>query len=52
LVRGKMNKQIAHELGTKERTIKAHRRRVMEKLAAGSFAELVAMAERLGVLAP
>ncbi len=52
VVRGRMNKQIAHELGTTERTIKAHRRRVMEKLDAGSFAELVAMAERLGVLAP
>jgi FixJ family two-component response regulator len=52
VVRGKMNKQIANELGATERTIKAHRRRVMEKLDAGSFAELVAMAERLGVLAP
>ena len=43
-----MNKQIAHELGTTARTIKAHRRRVMEKLNAASFAELISMAERLG----
>jgi FixJ family two-component response regulator len=50
VVRGKMNKQIAHELGTTERTIKAHRHRVMEKLDVGSFAELVSMAERLGML--
>ena len=50
VVRGKMNKQIAHELGTTERTIKAHRRRVMEKLDAASFAELISMAERLGIL--
>ena len=50
VVRGKMNKQIAHELGTTARTIKAHRRRVMEKLNAASFAELISMAERLGIL--
>ncbi len=51
VVRGKMNKQIAHELGTAERTIKAHRRRVMEKLKVKSLAELVSAAERLGVTA-
>lgn len=50
VVRGKMNKQIAHELGTTERTIKAHRHKVMEKMAARSFAELVSCAERLGLL--
>jgi FixJ family two-component response regulator len=50
VARGKMNKQIAFDLGTTERTIKAHRKRVMEKLSAGSIAELVSMAERLGIL--
>jgi hypothetical protein len=44
-----MNKQIAFDLGTAERTIKAHRQRVMEKLKATSIAELVSMAERLGI---
>jgi RNA polymerase sigma factor (sigma-70 family) len=50
VVRGKMNKQIAFDLGTTERTIKAHRRRVTEKLKATSIAELVSMAARLGIL--
>jgi FixJ family two-component response regulator len=50
VVRGKLNKQIAHELGTTERTIKAHRHGVMEKMKVQSLAELVRMAERLGVL--
>ena len=51
VVRGKMNKEIARELGTTERTIKAHRHRVMDKLEAASLAELVVIAERLGVIA-
>ena len=46
-----MNKEIARELGTTERTIKAHRHRVMEKVQAASLAELVIIAERLGILA-
>jgi RNA polymerase sigma factor (sigma-70 family) len=50
VARGKMNKQIAIDLGATERTIKAHRKRVMEKLNASSIAELVTMAERLGIL--
>lgn len=50
VVRGKINKQIAFELGTTERTIKAHRHQVMEKMKTHSLAELVRMAERLGVL--
>jgi FixJ family two-component response regulator len=50
IVRGKMNKQIAHELGTTERTIKAHRQKVMEKVGVQSLAELVSVAERLGLL--
>jgi FixJ family two-component response regulator len=50
VVRGKFNKQIAYELGTSERTIKAHRHNIMEKLRVRSVAELVSMAERLGLL--
>ncbi len=50
IVRGKINKQIAHELGTTERTIKAHRHQVMEKMRVHSFAELVLIAERLGLI--
>jgi FixJ family two-component response regulator len=50
VVRGKMNKEIAHDLGTTERTIKAHRHRVMEKVQVTSLAELVMIAERLGLL--
>ena len=52
MVRGKLNKQIAHLLGTSERTIKAHRHMVMEKLRVQSFAEVVSIAERLGLLTP
>jgi RNA polymerase sigma factor (sigma-70 family) len=51
VARGKMNKQIARDLGTTERTIKAHRQQVMEKLRAESLAELVLIAERFGILA-
>jgi FixJ family two-component response regulator len=50
VVRGKLNKQIGHDLGTTERTIKAHRHQVMEKLKVRSLAELVTFAERLGLL--
>jgi FixJ family two-component response regulator len=51
MVRGKLNKQIAFELGTSERTIKAHRQMVMVKLQVQSFAEVVSIAERIGLLA-
>jgi FixJ family two-component response regulator len=51
MVRGKLNKQIAHSLGTSERTVKAHRHMVMEKLQVQSFAEAVSIAERVGLLA-
>jgi FixJ family two-component response regulator len=51
MVRGKLNKQMAHLLGTSERTIKAHRHMVMEKLRVQSFAEVVSIAERVGLLA-
>jgi FixJ family two-component response regulator len=50
VVRGKLNKQIAYELGATERTIKAHRHQVMEKMKVQSLAELVSLAERLGLL--
>ncbi len=51
VARGKMNKEIARDLGPSERTIKAHRQRVMEKLCVESLTELVLIAERLGILA-
>jgi FixJ family two-component response regulator len=46
---GMPNKRIAFELGTVEKTIKVHRARVMEKMQAGSLAELVRLAERVGI---
>jgi FixJ family two-component response regulator len=46
-VRGFLNKQIAFELGTVEKTVKVHRARVMEKMEVQSFAELVRIAERV-----
>jgi FixJ family two-component response regulator len=50
VVRGKTNKQIGSALGATERTIKAHRQRVMEKTEVQSLAELVSLAERIGIL--
>ncbi len=50
VVRGQANKQAARALGCTERTIKAHRQRVMEKMQVRSLAELVTLAERVGVL--
>jgi FixJ family two-component response regulator len=52
IIRGKINKQVAHELGTTERTIKAHRHQVMTKMQANSLVELVSSAEQLGLLYP
>ncbi|WP_166302576.1 response regulator transcription factor [Bradyrhizobium sp. 2S1] len=49
IVRGRINKQVGYELGTTERTIKAHRHQVMEKMQVQSLAELVSIAERLGM---
>jgi FixJ family two-component response regulator len=51
VVAGRLNKQIAGELGTSEITIKIHRGQVMKKLGAGSVAELVRMTEKLGITA-
>src|SRR4249919_439599 len=50
VVVGKLNKQIAHEPSTTERTIKAHRQKVMHKLHAQTVVELVSFAERLTAL--
>jgi FixJ family two-component response regulator len=47
VVAGRLNKQAASELGTTEKTIKAHRAQVMRKMAAMSLPELVRMADRL-----
>jgi len=49
LLTGMLNKQIAFELGTMEKTIKVHRGRVMEKMQAGSMAELVRLAGKVGL---
>jgi RNA polymerase sigma factor (sigma-70 family) len=49
VVRGKINKQIAAQLGTTERTIKAHRQQVMEKMKVQTLVELVSTADRLGM---
>ena len=52
VVTGMLNKQIASALGISEKTIKVHRARVMEKMQARSVAELVRLADRVGVILP
>lgn len=49
VVRGLLNKQIAFEIGTVEKTVKVHRARVMEKMKVQSLPDLVRIAHRLGV---
>jgi FixJ family two-component response regulator len=49
VVAGRLNKQIAANLGTAEKTIKVHRGRVMRKLGVRSVADLVRMTERAGI---
>lgn len=49
VISGKLNKEIAFDLGTSERTIKAHRASIMAKLDMESVAELVRFAEVLGI---
>jgi FixJ family two-component response regulator len=51
VVRGLLNKQIAFELGTVEKTVKVHRARVMEKMEVQSLADLVRLAEKVGLAA-
>ncbi len=50
VVQGLLNKQVAYQLGNTERTVKEHRRSVMEKMQVDSLAELVIVASRLGLL--
>lgn len=50
IVTGKLNKQVADNLGTVEKTIKVHRARVFEKMQVESLAELVPLAAKLGLL--
>jgi len=50
VVTGMLNKQIAARLGIVEKTVKVHRARVMEKMRAGSVAELVRLADNIGVI--
>jgi FixJ family two-component response regulator len=49
VVAGQLNKQIAVDLGTVEKTVKVHRSRVMEKMGVRSLADLVRIAERVGL---
>jgi FixJ family two-component response regulator len=51
VVTGMLNKQVAADLGIVEKTVKVHRARVMEKMRAGSLAELVRLADRAGIIA-
>ncbi len=52
VVTGMLNKQIGAALGIGEKTVKVHRARVMEKMRAGSVAELVRLADEVGVSVP
>ncbi len=52
VVAGKLNKQIAQQLGTSEKTVKVHRSRVMEKMCAESLADLVLLAQAVGLCRP
>jgi FixJ family two-component response regulator len=49
VLRGRLSKQIAGDLGTVEQTIKVHRRRIMEKLSARNILELERMMQKVGV---
>ena len=49
IVAGQLNKQVAYDLGTGEQNIKLHRAQIMRKMGVDSLAELVRIAERLGI---
>jgi RNA polymerase sigma factor (sigma-70 family) len=51
VIRGKLNKQIADRLGMAERTVKMHRSHIVEKLRVESVAEMVHLADQIGLLA-
>jgi len=50
VIRGNTNKEVARAIGATERTVEAHRHRVMEKMQVRALAELVSLAERDGIL--
>ena len=52
VVAGRLNKQIAGELGVSEMTVKMHRRQVMRKMQAGGVAQLVRLADQIGIAIP
>jgi FixJ family two-component response regulator len=52
VVAGRLNKQIAGELGVSEMTVKMHRRQVMRKMQATGVAQLVRLADQIGITAP
>ena len=49
IITGMLNKQVAYELGTTEKTIKVHRARILEKMNCDSLAQLVRLAEKAGI---
>lgn len=49
VITGLLNKQIAFKLGRSEKTVKVHRARIMKKMQAKSFAQLVRLAEKIGI---
>jgi len=52
VVTGRLNKQIAGDLGVSEMTVKMHRRQVMRKMQATGVAQLVRLADQLGISGP
>jgi FixJ family two-component response regulator len=52
VVAGRLNKQIAGDLGVSEMTVKMHRRQVMRKMQATGVAQLVRLADQLGIGGP
>lgn len=52
IVAGRLNKQIAYDLGVGEQTVKVHRMRVMEKLGVRSVADLVRLTQKVGLFSP